>query len=262
VKLSKYLDDTSNLLHDANFQFTSKPLLINWINEARLIAARRTGCIQRLIQGQSAFGASAQPGQLLPGGAQPGALPGSAPNAQQFATTNTFQAMTNVERYPFQGFGNSYLKAQHAGCGTIIDVSQCAVSWGTSPRPALQWKPWEDLQALARAYANLIQSYPVWWSVLNDGENGEVWMYPAPPQPLEMEWLVYATPAPLYTDDDYDALGDSFADSVKFLAASLVRMTQRNWAEAQILENQFAERLGISRVAVDYGKVPNYYWTA
>lgn len=258
MKLSQYIAQTSILLHDQNFQFASKQTVQLFVNEARVQAARRTGCVQRLIQGQSAFGASAQPGQFMPGGAQPGALPGSAPNAQNFATTNTFQAMTGVERYPFQGFANPYLQAQHAGCKGIIDVGSIVVTWGASPRPSPVWMPWEYLQAYARAYANLLQSYCTFWSVLNDGELGEVWLYPAPPQPLEMEWLVYATPADLYSDDDFDALGDSFADSVKFLAASLVQMSQKKWAEAQIMENQFADRLGISRVAVDMGKV-NFY---
>lgn len=260
MKLSQYLTATSTLLHDQAFLFTSRDAMVGWINEARVQAARRTGCVMRLITGQSAFGASAQPGVALPGAMQPGSLPDAFPNAQNLASQNAFQAFTSVERYPYVGFGNPQLQAQHAGCLGIIDVASVSVTWGSSPRPSLNWLAWEDLQAYARAYANLQQSYPIWWSVYNDGDLGEVWLYPAPPMPLEMEWNVYATPAPLASDDDFDALGDSFSDSVKFLAASLARIAQEKWAQAQAFENLFADRLGISRVAVDGGKVKSFYF--
>jgi hypothetical protein len=258
-QLSYYLNDTANLLRDQNFLWTSKSQMIRWINESRRQVAQRTGCILRLLSGASAFGASAQPGQMVPGGIQPGALPGAFPNAQLLQTTNAFQAITGVERYPYQGFANPVLQQQHAGCATIIDVASLSISWAGSFRPSINWFPWEDLQAYARVYSTQITSYPCYWSVMNDGENGEVWLFPEPTQPLEMEWYVYATPSELYTDDDYDAIPAGWRNAIKFGAAELAFMSSQRYAQAQVMGSMFTQRVGSGRFAADHGKVPNFY---
>ena len=262
MPLSTYINEVQTLLHDNGGTFSTPQSLVMWINEARRQCAQRTGCIQRLIQGQSAFGASAQPGAFIPGGAQPGALPGSNPGAQSFATTNSFMTIPGVERYPFQGFVNPYLQAQHEGCAAVMDVATVSVSWAGSVRPTLDWLPWEALQAYARAYATLVTSYPYYWSVMNDGENGEVWLFPVPSFAMEMEWYVYATPKAIYTDDDYDAIPAGMRNSIKFGAASLAYLTKQMYGQSQIMDGMFNERLGVARVGSDRGKVPSWYATA
>jgi hypothetical protein len=261
--LGWYLNDASALLHDQAFSFTSERQLTRWINEARRQAAQRTGCVRRLVAGQSAFGAGAQPGSLLAGGAQPGALPDSNPNAQVNTTTNAFMTITNVERYSYQGFVNPLLKKQHQGVNAVIDTIALSVTWGGgvngSPRPSLAWLPWEYLQAYARAYATLVTSYPYWWSVYNDGENGEIWMFPVPSFPMEIEMDCFCIPSDLYTDADYDAIPNGFSNAIKYGAAALAYMTSRRYGQAQIMMDQFSDRLGVARVAADMGKVPNYY---
>lgn len=262
--LGWYQNDTSALLHDQAYSFTSKDQLTRWINEARRQAAQRTGCIQRLVQGQSAFGASAQAGQMVPGGIQPGALPNSAPGATVLATTNTFNTIVGVERYPYQGFVNPALKAQHAGINGAIDVVACSVCWGGgpggSPRPSLAWMPWEDLQAYARAYATLVTSYPCYWSTLSDGENGEIWLFPVPSQVMEIELQCFCVPSDLNSDSDYDAIPGGFSNAIKFGAASLAYMQSRRYGQAQIMMDMFTDRLGTGRVAADMGKTPNFYY--
>lgn len=261
MSLSNYLQDSRSLLFDSLGLFTPDQQLIRWINLGRRQAAQRTGCIQRMITGQSAFGASAQPGSIIPGGMQPGALPGAFANAQQNAPQNSFQAYVGIERYPYQLFANPYLKTQHAGCESVIDVLSVSVSWG-SIRPSLAWMPYMDLQAYARAYATLVTSYPYFWSTLNDGENGEVWLFPVPSQTMEMEWQVYAVPSDLNTDSDYDALPKGFTNSVKFYAAAMAFLGRNKFLQAQLMMNSFTDALGIARTAVDSGKVSNYYYTA
>ena len=264
ASLNWYLNDASCLLADQAYSFTSKMQLIRWINEARRQAAQRTACIRRLISGQSAFGASAQAGSAIPGGMQPGALPGSAPGAQFNATTNAFMTIPGVERYPYQGFVNPFLQAQHQGCKAVIDTITCSVCWGGgvggSPRPSLAWLPWEDLQAYARAYATLVTSYPYFWSVYNDGEFGEVWLFPVPSFAMEMELDTFCVPTDLNSDDDFDAIPDGFTNAIKYGAAALAYMSSRRYGQAQLMENQFAERLGVARVAVDMGKTQNFYY--
>lgn len=262
--LSTYLEETSDLLHDQKYLFTSRRQLTRHINDARRQLAQHTGCIRRLITGQSAFGASAQPGAAIPGGMQPGALPGALPTAfsNGNASRNSLQAIAGVERYPFRGFWNPYLQSQYAGVEGVIDVIDLAVNWGGSIRPALSWQPWEYLQAYARAYATLVTSYPYYWSVMNDGTEGEVWLFPVPSSVGEMEADVFCTPKALQNEDDFDAIPDGYRNAVKFKAASLAFMAKRQTLESQYFEGQFLDRVGIGNVAKDRGKVPNYYATA
>ena len=264
MSLSFYLSDTASLLHDNSFLFTSQSQLIRWINEARRQVAQHSGCIRRLISGQSAFGASAQPGSFVPGGAQPGALPGAFPAAYANgnATVNSLQTIPGQERYPYQGFFNPYAQAQHAGIEGIIDVIELSVNWGGAIRPTLDWKPWDELQAYARAYATLVTDYPYFWSCMDDGENGEVWMFPCPSTNGDIEADAFCVPKSIYSDDDFDAIPPGYRNAVKFGAASLAFMGSQRYAQADIMQDQFMRRILTAGVARDRGKTPSYYWAA
>lgn len=266
MPLSTLISDTAALLNDQNFSFTSQAQLLRWCNEARRQCAYRTMCLRRLISGQSAFGASAQPGFFVPGAGQPGALPspfaaGTQPFGSPGAVQNLCATIPNVERYPYVGFFNEFLKGQYAGCDHVIDVIACSVNWGGVSRPSLDWQPWDDYQAYCRAYAVLNSSYPSVWTVYNDGPAGEIWMFPIPSVVGEIELDAIVGPADVFTDADPEAIPSVFYNSLKFLAASLAFMTSQRYAQAQVMENQFADRLGIARVAVDRGKTPSYYDT-
>jgi hypothetical protein len=258
--LGWYLADLTALLHDQSYLFSSRNQLVRWVNEARRQAAQRTGCIQRLVTGQSAFGASAQPGSAIPGAMQPGMLPGAQPFSSVGAATSVLcQTIPGVERYPYVGFFNPVLQQTYAGCDKIIDVGQCAVNWGGTVRPALYWLPWEEFQAKARAYATLVTSYPYYWTTFNDGEAGEVWMFPAPSQVGDIELNAFCIPTDLQTDNDFDAIPGGFENGIKFLAASLAFQTKQMWVQSQIMEQMFNDRLMGGRAASDRGKVPNWY---
>jgi hypothetical protein len=262
--LSTYLRDTSALLNDLNFTFTSQNQMTVWINESRRNLAKRTPCVRRLITGQSAFGASSQPGMAIPGAMQPGMIPGSpAPLSNQLTVTgaqlNACQTIPNVERYPYEGFFNLFLRQEYAGCDCVIDSISLAVNWGGVDRPALDYIPWDDFQAYCRAYAVLNTTYPAVWSVYNDGPQGEIWMFPVPSTYGEIELDCQALPIPLYLDSDPEAVPKGFREAIKFKAASLCYMASRRYADAQVYENMFADTCGLTRVAVDGGKVSSYY---
>ena len=304
MSLSQLLNDTSALLNDQNYTFISQPQLTRWVNTSRKNAAKRTGCIRRLISGQSAFGASAVAGSAIPSAAQPGALPNPFPgsntmngqpgnngdfntdynndyNVLQYnanypinytpngpfpsaygAVTNSCMTIPGVERYPYQGFFNNFLKAQYAGTAYIYDTITCSVNWGGTTKPALDWLPWDDFQAYCRAYSVLNMSYPAVWSVYNDGPTGEIWMFPVPSQYCEIDLDVSAAPIDLYSDNDYDAIPGAFQEALKYGAAAIAFETTGRYAQAQVMEDRFADSLGIARVAVDRGKTPSYYRTA
>lgn len=263
ARLSDYKYDVLALLHDQNSTFTSQTQLVRWINLARRQVAARTGCIRRLITGQSAFGAGAQPGAFIPGAAQPGALPGAAPvgTVAQAAASPAMQVIVGVERYPFRGFFNEYAAQQYAGVKGIVDVIDLSVNWGGAVRPALAWMPWEDLQAYARSYAVIIESYPYYWSVMNDGEEGEVWLFPTPSFPGDIEADAFCVPKDIYTDDDFDAVPDGFANAVKYYAAMMIYLTSQRFAQAQVMQTMLQDQLGVSVNQSNRGKTSNYYYS-
>lgn len=262
ARLSDYKYDVLALLHDQNATFTSQTQLVRWINLARRQIAARTGCIRRLITGQSAFGASAQPGSFVPGAAQPGALPNAFPSGIiANAAVSNMQVIIGVERYPFRGFFNPYAAQQYAGIKGIVDVIDLAVNWGGAVRPALAWMPWEDLQAYARSYAVLLERYPYYWSVMNDGEEGEVWLFPTPSFPGDIEVDAFCVPTDIYSDDDFDSVPDGFSNAVKYYAAMMIYLTSQRFAQAQVMQGVLQEQLGVSVTQANRGKTSNYYYS-
>lgn len=295
MSLSQLLNDTSALLNDMNYSFISQNQLTRWINTARRNAAKRTGCVRRLITGQSAFGASAQNNVAIPSAAQPNALPGGFsngtypnglttygdfnndynndynvnytyyPNPPPYysiaygAINNSCMTIPGVERYPYIGFFNNFLRAQYAGVSNVLDTIACSVNWGGTTRPNLDWMPWDEFQAYCRAYAVLNMSYPAVWSVFNDGPQGEIWMFPVPSQYNEIELDVTCQPVDLIDDSTFDAIPDGFQEALKYGAAAIAFESSGRFAQAQAMEDRFADNLGIARVAVDRGKSRTYY---
>lgn len=259
-ELSRYLQNAYALTHDYARVFTPQNQMVEFINTTRRSMAKRTGCIERLITGQSAFGASVQPGFATPGGAQAGALPGATPGGTvSGASTNSLQTIPGQERYPFKGFFDTYLRQQYGGVDCVIDAKSLAVNWGGAVRPAIAWLPWEDFQAYCRAYSTLVTSYPYYWAVFNDGANGEIWMFPAPSTTGDIELNAYCMPKPIYTDNDVEAISDEQRDAVKYGAASLAFAATYRYGEAKAMEDAYMGAIGVNVVSRDRGKVPQFY---
>lgn len=235
--------------------------MTRWINTARRNLAKRTLCVRRLVSGQSAFGASAQPNAIIPGGIQPGATPGAQPNANLngFASLGSLTTLPNIERYPYQGLLNSYAQKQHAGIEGLIDIGMVSANWGTAYRVALQWMPWMEFQAYIRASALLNSSYASYWSIMNDGTNGELWLGPVPTTAYDLELDAYCVPANLLSDNDYDAIPEHFREAIKYGAAALIYMQAKRYMEAAVMDGQYREIVGVSAFAGDSGKIPNFY---
>lgn len=259
MALSQYLQDTAALLRDANYLFNSKTQLTRYINLARDQIAKQTGCLRVLISGQAPYGNSANAGNFIPGAGQPGS------NVFQNFTT-----ITGVEKYSY-GYALPFLTASNAGVRAIVDVIDVAISWGGN-RPSLNWMPWDDLQALARAYNFLVTSYPFVWSSYGSGSKGQVWLFPVPQQTAiatatttssapagEQEWDVTCLPTYLFSDSDYEALPDSVTDAVPFLAAHYAFLGSQRYGMAATMKALYEERLGISNAAGDRGKTDSYY---
>jgi hypothetical protein len=250
-ELSWYLNDASALLRDSSNIFTSTKQLTRWINEARRDIAKINGCIRCLIAGTSPVGNSALAGTAVAGAALAG---------QDLQTS--FATIPGVEMYPYD-YANPYLRAQNAGVDKICGVLDVSVSWGAT-RPTLNRMAWGDLQALARSYNVGVTSYPFVWASQGDGTRGKVFLFPVPSVGGiingEMEWDVIAIPSPLYSNDDYDAIPDSFQDAVKFRATALALMASSRFTDARIFDVQFLTTLGVDRASAQLGSVADYYW--
>jgi len=250
VSLQNYIDDTRRLIRDQQGLFVDQDTLIGYINEARRQVSLLTDCVQRLITGQAPYGATSQPGSFVPGGGTAGVAP-----------FNTFQTIGGQERYPYIGFGDLYLNQQYRGLRGIRDVVTVSVSWGGTSRPALDWMPFEDFQAYLRSNQVLVTNYPSVFSIYNDGEAAEVWMYPIPLSASEMEWDTFCTCADIYTNDDFDAIPHPWRDGVKFYAAGRVYEGSMRFESAGVMFNRFEQTCMLRRGAVDRGKVPTRYPT-
>ena len=249
-ELGWYLNDASALLRDSSNLFTSQAQLTRWINQARREAAKFTGCIRALIAGTAPQGNSALAGTMIAGAALAG-----------LDQQTSFATIPGVEMYPYE-FANPYLRAQNAGIKAIIDVLDISVSWGAT-RPTLNWMPWGDLQALARSYNVGVTSYPFAWACQGDGTRGKVFLFPIPSVGGicgEMVWDVICIPTVLNTNDDYDAIPESFQDAIKYRAVALALMASFRFTESQVHTQMFLTELGVDRASAKRGAVQNYYW--
>jgi len=190
----------------------------------------------------------------------PGFLPGTTNDVATsgLPPTNTFNSIPGQELYPYN-YANQIVRQMYAGVQGIIDIIDVSVSWG-GIRPNLGWLPWEDLQAYARSYNIGVTSYPFYWSTYNDGEAGQVWLFPVPTNALEMEWDCFAIPMDLNTNDDVDAIPLGFRNSIKYYAAALAFEGGYRYGNADLMEQRFERSLGIAREAAEKGRTPDYYW--
>lgn len=244
--LNTYLTQTRDLLKDDLGLFYTTAKLTRYVNQARSKIAQLTGCLPILVPGAAPYGGSAVPGSMIPGAAVPG------------SSTTTFNTIVGVEKYPFS-YANAYAQAQNANIKGIVDVSTVAISWG-GIRPMMRWMPWDELQAYGRSYNIGVTSYPFLWSTYGDGELGQVWIFPIPTQALEMEWGTFCAPKDLTNNSQPESIPSPFKDSVQFYAAHLAYLQSQRYGQAQIMLELFEKNSGISRVASDRGKVPDYYW--
>ena len=264
ANLASYQYETLDYLRDANSQFTSTTSLNRYINHARNQVAMRSACLSVNLTGQAAFGTGAQPGYAIPGAMVPGTLPGSLANnlnspGAVSTPTNQFTTIPGVEMYSY-GYAKPFLQAQFAGYGSVIYVSEISVSWG-GIMPALNWMPFEDLQALARSVNLGVSSYPYVWSQKGIGESGQVYVFPIPTSlaPGTMEWQCVCTPAGLYTNDDYCALPEIYQNLVPYYAAYRGFLAQGRTGMAATMRGLFEEQLTISGVASDFGHAESFY---
>lgn len=264
TNLTDYQLDFQDLMRDANGQFTSTAQFIRYLNIARREVAKRSAVLQAVISGQSPFGTSAQPGNMIPGAFIPGTLPGSAAgNSNEAGATatasNSFTTIPGLELYTYN-YANPYLQAQYQGYDKVIYVFNISCDIG-GYMPTLRWMPWDSLQAYARAYNLGVTSYPSAWAAKGVGENGQAWLFPMPTNMgfATMLWECVCTPKPLYSNADFEAIPETYRSSINYYTARMAYLGQQRTGMAQIMNGLFEEALMIAGVATDFGHVEDYY---
>ena len=253
MNLSSYQADVRDLLRDDNGQFYSTAKINRYINRARYQVALQTGCIRVLAAGAAAAGSDSTVGIGTAGGM----IPGQVGNANDLSTS-VFSTIAGQERYPYS-FANSFVQSQNAGVKGVVDVYNVAVSWGGN-KPAMSWMPWQDLQAYARSITNGTTSYPVVFSKYQEGESGQVWLFPVPSIATEMEWDCSCVPEPLVNDTTPEAIPQPYTNAVRFYAAKLAYFSSQRFGMADIMEEEFQKHMMTDAAAVNTGAVPNYYY--
>lgn len=250
--LAEYVVGAQRLIRDRSAIMVPETEMVDYVNTARNDVCRITACLRRLIAGNTPFGGGSTTGLMVAGGMTLGAADTSF---------TTLQTLPGVERYAFSYFTPA-LRAQWAGIDRIVDMIEVAVSWGGAARPVMEWKTWEDLQALGRIYSVGVFTYPFCCACQGDGVDQILFLFPVPSQSLEMEVDASCLPLALRTNNDYEAIPRPFRDAVKFKAASYCYLSQQRFGSAELMEEQFVNHLGIDRVASERGRVPSYYdWT-
>lgn len=262
--LSDYLSETSALLRDSRFQFTTKNNLTLYINKARREVAIRSCCLEAIVTGQAPFGTSAQPGFLVPGAAIPGTLPGAIANnanspGAAATDSNNFNTIPGTELYPYK-YAEPYLQGQYGGYKSLFYLRNVSVTWGGF-KPTLSWMPWENLQAYARSFNIAATNYPSVWASTRRGENSQAWLWPIPSgaSPAGLEWQGYCTPKELWTDDDYEAIPELFQGSIKYYAAYLAYLAMGRTNMAQIMLSLFESDLIKNSAVEDAGHTSSFY---
>jgi hypothetical protein len=251
--LSQYTFDVRDLLRDASGQFYTAQQITRYINRARREVCLHTGCLRVLLAGSAPYGADSTAGNAIAGAMVAGNV------GNNNTGVSVFNSIPGTEKYPYQGQPNQLIQQQNAGVKGIIDVLDIAISWG-GIRPTLTKMPWMDLQAYARSYNVGVTSYPFAWSTFRDGENGEVWLFPIPSVAAEMEWDCTCVPSDLNTDNDPEAIPSPFTNAVKYYAAMLAFANSGRYTSAELMKQEFMDRMMVDNSASDAGMTLDYYW--
>lgn len=251
--LGQYQEDVRDLLRDDYGQFFSTTKINRYINRARNQIAIRTGCIRVLVAGASAAGSDATVGNSVAGSIIPGAI-GNANNQ----SLSIFNTIIGQERYPYN-FANPLVQQQNGGVKAIHDVYGVAVSWGGT-RPALAYFDWLGFQAYARATTNGTISYPLIWTKYQEGQNGQVWLFPVPSIETEMEWDCACVPVNLTDDNTIEAIPAPYQNGVKWYAAKLAYLSSQRFGMADEMEQEYLNHLQVDVGATQSLAIPDYYF--
>lgn len=249
--LGEYLKQTSRLLRDTSYLMVSRDELTDYINEARRDVCRHTGCLRRLIAGNAPWGSGSTVGTALPGGATPGA---------NDTSILTFATLAGIEKYHFD-YARPYLQRQHRGCDRVYQLIEVGVQWGNpgAARPVMEWREWDELQALARVYSQNVFSYPALAALQGDGVDQQLFLFPPPSIVAEMEWDALCFPLSLQDLGSYEAIPSPYTGAVQYFAAKYAYLGSQRYGNADLMEQRGLYHLGIDAKASNSGKVPSYY---
>lgn len=216
--LTNYINETQNLLNDAQGQFFTTPTLTNYVNRSRRRIAAVSGCLRVIPPGTTTI-----PNQeVYPLSAWTALVQGVMPQAHSILACRSL-AVGIGGRWELDDFGN----------GKIV---------GGSWKPLWRRIIWTDFQARFRIYGGTfmgILSEPGWWTQFGHGPTGAIYLAPIPTGTLPMEVDLTIVPQPLLTDKDVDPIPFPWADAVPYWAATLALLQQQRREDAAAMAQLF-----------------------
>jgi hypothetical protein len=213
--LATYINETQNLLNDAQGQFFSIPTMTTFVNRARRRIAAASGCLR-----------------VMP--------PGTITNKNQ-------------EIYPFSNW-QSLVQEQMPGVQSILFCRSLSMAIGVGGwKPMWRRLPFTDFQARFRIYNGTfygVLSEPGWWSQFGSGPLGKIYIAPIPSQSMPMDVDLTCVPMPLLTDDDPEPIPYPWTDAVAYWAATLCLMQQQRREDAQAMALLFNSELPMCAAVV------------
>lgn len=222
--LASYINDTQNLLNDAQGQFFSLPTLTTFINRSRRRIAAASGCLR-----------------VMPTG----------------TITNA-----NQEVYPFSNW-QAQVQEQMPGVQSILFCRSLSMAIGVGGwKPMWRRLPFTDFQARFRIYNGTfygVLSEPGWWTQLGSGPLGQIYIAPIPSQSMPMDVDLTCVPAPLLTDNDPEPIPYPWTDAVAYWSATLCLMQQQRREDAAAMALLFNSELPMCAAVVCPQMIQNAY---
>jgi hypothetical protein len=123
----------------------------------------------------------------------------------------------------------------------------------------LTYKVWTEFQAYLRIYSNTQQNYPIYWTQLAQGLNGNIYLFPWPAQPLQMDIDAICTPITLTSDSTPEAIPYGWTDAVPYYAAYLAYENSSRKEDADRMFKMYSVFMKRARAFANAPVMPDYY---
>lgn len=182
---------------------------------------------------------------------------------------NSATTVTGIEVIPFSAL-NTVLATWNSnavsgspnpivGLRQVIKVFDVACSQSGTFKPMLTPVIWSEYQAYLRIYQNTQQNYPVYWSQYGQGVAGNIYLFPIPAQPLQMDVDVCATVVDLTSDSTPEAIPYPWTDAVPYYAAYLAYENSSRKEDADRMFKMYTMFMKRGRAFSETPFTPNYY---
>lgn len=115
------------------------------------------------------------------------------------------------------------------------------------------------MQAYLRAASPVYRGFPAYWAQYGQGETGSLYLWPKPPQNLQMDVDAYCTPLDLSGSQTVDLIPEPWNDAVVEYATHLAYRNSQRFEFAEQALARYSALVAEARVNVTPALVPSFY---